>query len=125
MGYVVGRGRLMVGDTYREVGEAVPEAETWKNVASYLASGQLVGAPGDSSDEKALRLQVQKQAEGLDAAKKRIAELEAQLAQTSDERVAELTKENTALTQRLAERDKHVCDLQAQVTAAQAKKGGK
>lgn len=43
MGYVVARGRLLVGDTYREVGDPVPEAATWTNLDAYIAAGLIAG----------------------------------------------------------------------------------
>ena len=49
--------RLRIGDGFREVGESVPEAKDWKNVASYVSRGELavVGAePGLSPSTRGL-----------------------------------------------------------------------
>lgn len=47
--YVVGRGRLKVGDGYREVGDPIPEAADWTNLRAYLQSGLVIAieAPDD------------------------------------------------------------------------------
>jgi hypothetical protein len=39
--------RLKVGSTYREKGDAVPEAAHWRNLDNYISSGQIavVGGP--------------------------------------------------------------------------------
>lgn len=42
MRYVVKRKRLKIGDSYREIGEEVPEASGWKNLRSYLDAGIIV-----------------------------------------------------------------------------------
>lgn len=38
--YVAGR-RLRVGDGYKEYGEPVPEAASWKNLEAHLSSGAI------------------------------------------------------------------------------------
>lgn len=48
--YVVGRGRLKVGDGYREVGDPIPEAADWTNLRAYLQSG-LVRSVDDAGAE--------------------------------------------------------------------------
>ena len=37
----VARRRLKIGDEWREPGEEVPEAATWRNLHSYLSSGAV------------------------------------------------------------------------------------
>ena len=34
--------RLLIGGSYREIGEEVPEAKTWGDIRPYLDGGQLV-----------------------------------------------------------------------------------
>lgn len=46
---VVGRGRLFVGDGYREIGDPVPEGYDWPNLRAYLQSGLLVDVPEDGA----------------------------------------------------------------------------
>ena len=36
------RKRLRVGDEWREIGDLVPEAASWRNLHSYLSSGAVV-----------------------------------------------------------------------------------
>ena len=38
----VARKRLKVGDEWREPGEPIPEAATWRNLHSYLSSGAVM-----------------------------------------------------------------------------------
>jgi len=48
--------RLLIGGSYREIGEEVPEAKTWDDIRPYLDGGQLVerdapfSAPGAGTE---------------------------------------------------------------------------
>lgn len=44
MAYVACK-RLKIGGEFREVGELVPEAETWRNLRVYLDNGSLTVVP--------------------------------------------------------------------------------
>ncbi len=48
----VARTRLLVGDTYREPGELVPEAADWLNLRTYLELGQVEQIPHPDGVER-------------------------------------------------------------------------
>ncbi len=41
--------RLKVGDGWREPGDPVPEAATWRNLRAYLGAGQVAEVPDEES----------------------------------------------------------------------------
>jgi hypothetical protein len=47
---------LKIGDSFRQPGEAVPEANGWRNVQSYLNIGHLVWIPDSVPRQEADRM---------------------------------------------------------------------
>lgn len=56
MGYVVGRGKLRVGEEDRYPGQPVPEAADWPNLRTYLRNGTVVLAPDANADDPRMAL---------------------------------------------------------------------
>ena len=48
MAYVACK-RLKIGHEFREIGELVPEAETWRNLRVYLDNGSLAVVPNSGA----------------------------------------------------------------------------